>query len=150
MAKTSKSERGEFSFTLAWQSKSDPNGATHRALDYLFDTLKKHGQTFPPDFWDTVCKEVLFPIFAVLRSRSDVSRFSTHEDMSVWLSTTMIQALRNLVDLFTFYFDVLARMLDKLLDLLCECICQGALPVLSPSPTLRRKLMINLFGECRK
>ncbi|KAI5480603.1 sec7 guanine nucleotide exchange factor [Pseudohyphozyma bogoriensis] len=84
-----------------------------RALDYLFDTLKKHGQTFPPEFWDTVCKEVLFPIFAVLRSRSDVSRFSTHEDMSVWLSTTMIQALRNLVDLFTFYFDVLARMLDQ-------------------------------------
>lgn len=72
-----------------------------------------------------VCKEVLFPIFAVLRSRSDVSRFTSHEDMSVWLSTTMIQALRNLVDLFTFYFDVLARMLDKLLDLLCECICQG-------------------------
>lgn len=96
-----------------------------RALDYLFDTLKKHGETYTPEFWDTVCKEVLFPIFAVLRSRSDVSRFSTHEDMSVWLSTTMIQALRNLVDLFTFYFDVLARMLDKLLDLLCECICQG-------------------------
>ncbi|GAA5886120.1 hypothetical protein JCM6882_004271 [Rhodosporidiobolus microsporus] len=95
-----------------------------RALDYLFDTLKKHGQSYPPEFWDTVCKEVLFPIFAVLRSRSDVSRFSTHEDMSVWLSTTMIQALRNLVDLFTFYFDVLARLLDKLLDLLCECICQ--------------------------
>ncbi|BGP16437.1 hypothetical protein JCM10213_004007 [Rhodosporidiobolus nylandii] len=95
-----------------------------RALDYLFDTLKKHGQSYPPEFWDTVCKEVLFPIFAVLRSRSDVSRFSTHEDMSVWLSTTMIQALRNLVDLFSFYFDVLARLLDKLLDLLCECICQ--------------------------
>ncbi|GAA5850525.1 hypothetical protein JCM8547_001904 [Rhodosporidiobolus lusitaniae] len=95
-----------------------------RALDYLFETLKKHGSSFPPEFWDTVCKEVLFPIFAVLRSRSDVSRFSTHEDMSVWLSTTMIQALRNLVDLFSFYFDVLARLLDKLLDLLCECICQ--------------------------
>lgn len=95
------------------------------ALDYLFDTLKKHGQSFPPEFWDTICKEVLFPIFAVLRSRSDVSRFSTHEDMSVWLSTTMIQALRNLVDLFTFYFDVLSRLLDKLLDLLSECICQG-------------------------
>ncbi|KPV74748.1 uncharacterized protein RHOBADRAFT_36677 [Rhodotorula graminis WP1] len=95
-----------------------------RALDYLFDTLKRHGSTFPAEFWDTICKEVLFPIFAVLRSRSDVSRFSTQEDMSVWLSTTMIQALRNLVDLFTFYFDALARMLDKLLDLLSECICQ--------------------------
>lgn len=39
----------------------------------------------------------------------------------------MIQALRNLVDLFTYYFDVLARLLDKLLDLLSECICQGEL-----------------------
>lgn len=54
--------------------------------------------------------------------------------MSVWLSTTMIQALRNLVDLFTFYFDVLARMLDKLLDLLSECICQGAPFVLLALP----------------
>lgn len=95
------------------------------ALDYLFDTLKTHGRTFPPEFWDSVCKEVLFPIFAVLRSRQDVSRFSTHEDMSVWLSTTMIQALRDLVDLFAHYFDVLVRMLDQLLDLLVECICQG-------------------------
>ncbi|GAA99731.1 hypothetical protein E5Q_06434 [Mixia osmundae IAM 14324] len=95
-----------------------------RALDYLFETLKVHGHAFPTDFWDSVCKEVLFPIFAILRSRQDVSRFTTQEDMSVWLSTTMIQALRNLVDLFTFYFDSLARMLGRLLDLLCECICQ--------------------------
>jgi brefeldin A-inhibited guanine nucleotide-exchange protein len=99
-----------------------------RSLDYLFETLKMHGNTFEPYFWDIVAKEVLFPIFAVLRSRHDVSRFSTHEDMSVWLSTTMIQALRNLVDLFTFYFDLLGHnMLDKLLDLLAECICQGEL-----------------------
>ncbi|RIB00791.1 hypothetical protein C2G38_2232948 [Gigaspora rosea] len=35
------------------------------------------------------------PIFGVLRSRSDVSKFSNHEDMSVWLSTAMIQALRH-------------------------------------------------------
>lgn len=95
------------------------------ALDYLFETLKRYGHTFPAEFWDSVCKEVLFPIFAVLRSRSDVSRFSTHEDMSVWLSTTMIQALRDLVDLFAHYFDTLVRMLDPLLRLLVECICQG-------------------------
>ncbi|WAQ80954.1 hypothetical protein PtA15_1A292 [Puccinia triticina] len=95
-----------------------------RALDYLFETLKHYGSSFSAEFWDSVCKEVLFPIFAVLRSRSDVSRFSTQEDMSVWLSTTMIQALRNLIDLYTFYFDTLGRLLDRLLDLLCECICQ--------------------------
>lgn len=91
----------------------------------MFDILKKHGRTFRPDFWDTICQEVLFPIFSVLRSRNDVTRFSTHEDMSVWLSTTMIHALRNLVDLWTFYFDTLERLLPGLLDLLCACICQG-------------------------
>ncbi|KAH9938300.1 guanine nucleotide exchange factor in Golgi transport N-terminal-domain-containing protein [Fomitopsis serialis] len=71
------------------------------ALDSLFSTLKMYGKTFP---------ELLFPIFA--------------EDMSVWLSTTMIQALRNLIDLYTFYFETLERFLDGLLDLLCVCICQ--------------------------
>ena len=91
----------------------------------MFTTLKTYGETFPVDFWDTVCQELLFPIFAVLKSAQDVSRFSTQEDMSVWLSTTMIQALRDLIDLYTFYFETLERFLDGLLDLLCVCICQG-------------------------
>jgi len=94
------------------------------ALDSLFTTLKKYGSTYPVDFWDTICQELLFPIFAVLKSSQDLSRFSTQEDMSVWLSTTMIQALRNLIDLYTFYFETLERFLDGLLDLLCVCICQ--------------------------
>ncbi|KAH9954231.1 hypothetical protein BC827DRAFT_1262273 [Russula dissimulans] len=94
------------------------------ALDSLFNTLKKHGSSFSVEFWDTVCQELLFPIFAVLKSSQDVSRFSTQEDMSVWLSTTMIQALRDLIDLYTYYFDILERFLDGLLDLLCVCICQ--------------------------
>ncbi|KAF8332688.1 uncharacterized protein EI90DRAFT_2994962 [Cantharellus anzutake] len=94
------------------------------ALDALFSTLKKYGSTFPLDFWDTVCQELLFPIFSVLRSSQDLSRFHTQEDMSVWLSTTMIQALRNLIDLYTFYFKILEHTLDGLLDLLCVCICQ--------------------------
>ncbi|KAI0774114.1 Sec7-domain-containing protein [Fomes fomentarius] len=94
------------------------------ALDSLFSTLKKYGSTYPVEFWDTVCQELLFPIFAVLKSSQDVSRFSTQEDMSVWLSTTMIQALRDLIDLYTFFFETLERFLDGLLDLLCVCICQ--------------------------
>ena len=98
-----------------------------RALDSLFSTLKTYGSSYPVEFWDTVCQELLFPIFAVLKSSQDLSRFSTQEDMSVWLSTTMIQALRDLIDLYTFYFDTLERFLDGLLDLLCVCICQGEL-----------------------
>lgn len=94
-------------------------------------TLKAHGDSFPINFWDTICQELLFPIFAVLKSSQDLSRFSTQEDMSVWLSTTMIQALRDLVDLYTFYYEILERSLDGLLDLLCVCICQGW-PTTSP------------------
>ncbi|OAX41346.1 hypothetical protein K503DRAFT_863932 [Rhizopogon vinicolor AM-OR11-026] len=94
------------------------------ALDSLFSTLKTYGSSFHVEFWDTVCREILFPIFAVLRSSQDLSRFNTQEDMSVWLSTTMIQALRDLIDLYTFFYDTLERFLDGLLDLLCVCICQ--------------------------
>lgn len=104
---------------------SSDSHVVHRALDSLFTTLKTYGKSYPVDFWDTVCQELLFPIFAVLKSSQDLSRFSTQEDMSIWLSTTMIQALRNLIDLYTFYFETLERFLDGLLDLLCVCICQG-------------------------
>ncbi|KAF7355292.1 Protein transport protein sec71 [Mycena sanguinolenta] len=94
------------------------------ALECLFKTLKDYGSDFPVEFWDAVCQELLFPIFAVLKSSQDVTRFSTQEDMSVWLSTTMIQALRDLIDLYTYHFEILERFLDGLLDLLCVCICQ--------------------------
>ncbi|KAK9451400.1 uncharacterized protein V1518DRAFT_408458 [Limtongia smithiae] len=95
-----------------------------RALNYFFDTLVEYGGDFAPDFWDVVCRQLLFPIFVVLKSRPDMSRFNNHEDMSVWLSTTMIQAMRNLIALFAHYFDQLKRMLDGFLDLLVTCICQ--------------------------
>ncbi|KAF9075862.1 hypothetical protein BDP27DRAFT_1314622 [Rhodocollybia butyracea] len=94
------------------------------ALDSLFTTLKSYGDTYSVEFWDTICKKTLFPIFAVLKSSQDLSRFSTQEDMSVWLSTTMIQALRDLIDLYTYHFVILERFLDGLLELLCVCICQ--------------------------
>ncbi|CAG8473492.1 8719_t:CDS:10 [Cetraspora pellucida] len=95
-----------------------------RALVSMFDTLKKYGVTYSLEFWSVICRQVLFPIFGVLRSRSDISKFSSQEDMSVWLSTTMIQALRNMIDLFTHYFDTLEVMIDGILDLLGSCITQ--------------------------
>ncbi|RHZ74064.1 hypothetical protein Glove_227g77 [Diversispora epigaea] len=95
-----------------------------RALNSMFDTLKKFGSTYSLEFWGVICRQVLFPIFGILKSRSDISKFSSHEDMSVWLSTTMIQALRNMIDLFTHYFDILEVMIDGILDLLGSCIIQ--------------------------
>lgn len=60
----------------------------------------------------------------VLQSKSEMSKVPNHEDLSVWLSTTMIQALRNMITLFTHYFDSLEYMLGRFLELLTLCICQ--------------------------
>lgn len=95
-----------------------------RALGYLFDSLVKYGGDFQPEFWDTICHELLFPIFLVLKSRSEMVHFNSQEQVGLWLSTTMIQALRNLIALLTHYFDLLERMLESFLDLLVTCICQ--------------------------
>lgn len=100
----------------------------NRALDSLFGVLKQHGGNFKIEFWKRICDEVLFPIFGVLRSKQDISRFASQEAMSVWLSTTLISALRSLIELFTVYFETLQAFLEGLLDLLCACICQGERP----------------------
>ena len=95
-----------------------------RALNYLFETLMRYGGEFPPDFWDTLWRQLLYPIFMVLRSKTEMTKMASHEELAVWLSTTMIQALRNMVTLFTHFFDALEYMLDRFLDLLVLCICQ--------------------------
>lgn len=95
-----------------------------RALAYLFETLVRYGGDFPVDFWDVLWRQLLYPIFVVLQSKSDMAKAPNHEELSVWLSTTMIQALRNMITLFTHYFDSLEHMLDRFLDLLALCICQ--------------------------
>ena len=95
-----------------------------QASNYLFDILKQYGGGFPPDFWDILWRQLLYPIFMVLKSKSEMKNVLNHEDLSVWLSTTMIQALRNMITLFTHYFESLEYMLDRFLDLLALCICQ--------------------------
>ncbi|KAK3352865.1 hypothetical protein B0T25DRAFT_195524 [Lasiosphaeria hispida] len=94
------------------------------ALNYFFEALLRYGGDFPPDFWDILWRQQLYPIFLVLRSRPEMTNVLNHEELSVWLSTTMIQALRNMITLFTHYFDALEYMLDRFLELLALCICQ--------------------------
>lgn len=60
----------------------------------------------------------------VLKSKSEMTKALNHEELTVWLSTTMIQALRNMITLFTHYFESLEWMLNRFLDLLALCICQ--------------------------
>jgi brefeldin A-inhibited guanine nucleotide-exchange protein len=96
-----------------------------RALNYLFDSLTKYGKEFPREFWNTLWRQLLYPIFMVLKDRKAINQEAiNHEELSVWLSTTLIQALRNMITLFTHFFDSLEYMLDRFLDLLALCICQ--------------------------
>ncbi|KAF2479625.1 hypothetical protein BDY17DRAFT_257049 [Neohortaea acidophila] len=96
-----------------------------RALNYLFETLTRYGGNFPRDFWDTLWRQLLYPIFMVLKDRKALNHeAANHEELSVWLSTTLIQALRNMISLFTHFFESLEYMLDRFLDLLALCICQ--------------------------
>lgn len=74
-----------------------------------------------------LAKEVLFSIFQDLRHSSANtnlmnSKFVNNDDMQVWLSTTLIQALGQLVDLITFYFSSLSFLMSEMLDLLKVCL----------------------------
>ncbi|KXN66584.1 hypothetical protein CONCODRAFT_126415 [Conidiobolus coronatus NRRL 28638] len=46
------------------------------------------------------------------------------EELDMWVSTTLVEALRRFVALFTDYFDSLFPFIDGLLDLLAACLCQ--------------------------
>lgn len=95
-----------------------------RALSYLFDVLMKYGEYFDLEFWDVICQNLLFPIFHVLSNHWEIGLDDLNDDLSVWLSTTLIQALKSMITLFTHYFDSLSRMLDGYLELIISCICQ--------------------------
>ncbi|KAI8971778.1 hypothetical protein BDF20DRAFT_948087 [Mycotypha africana] len=103
--------------------QSDDIEVRKRALVYLFDTLKEYGATYTPEFWTTVSGQIVFPLFDDLKTGC-VGRKMSAEDLSVWLSTTMIEALRSVVDLYTFYFEKMRGMMSQLLQLFSICITQ--------------------------
>jgi brefeldin A-inhibited guanine nucleotide-exchange protein len=93
----------------------------------MFEILKLHGKEFNMESWKLLSKGVLFSIFDDLKqSQTNInlqnSKFANKDDMSVWLSTTLIQALVQLVDLLTFYYDALSFLMNELLDLLKVCL----------------------------
>ena len=96
-----------------------------RALNHLFKILMEYGDHFEFKFWQQICHKLLFPIFAVLSNHWELSNVDSDNDkLSVWLSTTLIQALRNMITLLTHYFEVLSPLLEDYLTLLISCICQ--------------------------
>lgn len=95
-----------------------------RALTYLFNVLHDYGKYFQNDFWDMVCAQLLFPIFNVLNTHQELELNDSNDRLSVWLSTTLIQALKSMINLFSHYIDDLRRLIDGFLNVLVSCICQ--------------------------
>jgi brefeldin A-inhibited guanine nucleotide-exchange protein len=98
-----------------------------KALSYLFDSLKAQGHSFPVSFWDLLSKGVLFPIFDDMKQSSSNtnslnSKFANKEELSIWLSTTLIQALRQFVDLFTMYYQKIGYLLPNMFSLMKSCL----------------------------
>jgi len=52
-----------------------------RSLNYLFETLTRYGGDFPKDFWETLWRQVLYPIFVVLQSKSEMSKAPAAPEM---------------------------------------------------------------------
>lgn len=94
-----------------------------QALNSLFDALAKHGSHFDEKFWTIVAEQLLFPIFSKLNSTTE------SEDYWVWLSTTLLQALKKMILLFSTFFDDLKGQLDGYLKLLATCILHSKDPI---------------------
>ncbi|KAJ3129512.1 guanine nucleotide exchange protein for ADP-robosylation factor [Physocladia obscura] len=101
-----------------------------RALNHLFDALKIHGATFSHDSWEIVANGVLFPIFDDLKSSKPESggntdnKFANRDELNVWVNTTMIQVLKQFIELFGQYLDDLLFCVDGIFDLLVVCMTQ--------------------------
>lgn len=94
-----------------------------KALNFMFEALIIHGKKFDKVFWDKICNELLFPIFDILKRHGQIN-FNKDESLWVWLSSTLIQALRKMILLFTTFFKELNGSMDGFLSLLISCICQ--------------------------
>lgn len=90
------------------------------ALDSLFELINLYASDFQPTFWDAIVYDILFAIFGLIRGE----QLPLQEDVTVWLSTTMVQALRGLIELWTSHYVSLERYLPELLELLESCIVQ--------------------------
>jgi brefeldin A-inhibited guanine nucleotide-exchange protein len=94
-------------------------------LTYLFETLKTHGSTFSPEFWLIVANTIIFTIFQDLGVGGGQAKLLSKEEESVWTSTTLIQALRYLVEFFGERYDQVNFMLKGILEILKACLLQS-------------------------
>lgn len=97
-----------------------------RALSFLFEILNQYGEFFDLIFWDKICDELLFKFFQNIQNHWEIE-IEVNDDpekVEVWLSTTLIQALTSMINLFGKFYDNLRIKLQDYLRLCILCICQ--------------------------
>jgi brefeldin A-inhibited guanine nucleotide-exchange protein len=92
-----------------------------KALSDLFEMLFENGHAFQKSFWITILNEIILPIFDEIK-KDPTDRIS--EEQTVWISTTLVSAMRLLTDLYGTFHCLIETCLDSLLDLIMICILQ--------------------------
>lgn len=95
-----------------------------RAMTYLFDSIKKNGNNFDSMLWESVLHDCIYPIFSYTSDPIQMqTKFKDTVDSSEWISTTFVQGLRSLVELFSCFFSLLEDgNMQNVCDILFQCI----------------------------
>lgn len=89
-----------------------------RALSYLFEMLKANAPSFTQEFLALVIRGILFPLFA------DLKNGKIEDQDLLFVSTTLVQAVREVLNLFGAFFPLLKEFIEELVDLLITCMIQ--------------------------
>lgn len=98
-----------------------------KTITRFFDVLNRYGTHFAPEFWLVIYRQLISPMFEIISQPWGLAcgdSLSETDRMSFWVSTTLVQALNNMVSLATHYFDAFEPLLPDFLALLTNCICQ--------------------------
>ncbi|EPY53175.1 Sec7 domain-containing protein [Schizosaccharomyces cryophilus OY26] len=97
-----------------------------RAVKLLFNCLDRRVVDFDTDFLNKLSLDIVLSIFSIL-SISNFQRLylaKNTEETDVWILTTMVEALRAFIEVFTRHMEKLRSLLPNVLSLLQKCICQ--------------------------
>ncbi|WBW70664.1 Arf GEF [Schizosaccharomyces osmophilus] len=97
-----------------------------RAVKLIFNCLDRHVADFDTEFLNKLSLDIVLSIFSIV-SISNFQRLymaKNTEETDVWILTTMVEALRAFIEIFTRHMERLRSQLPNVLSLLQKCICQ--------------------------
>ncbi|PVU94291.1 hypothetical protein BB561_002643 [Smittium simulii] len=98
------------------------------ALEKCYFVAKSKAKEFDANLWDFFFKEIGFVLFSDIQGGYILSsKYTKSDDIELWVSTTLVKAIRLMIALFVYSFENsidISNHLDSLFDLLRTCICQ--------------------------